>query len=114
MNKLCISRLLKTVIEYMKFMQYKNEDNMNIVIVSGKIISKVDFKFIYHKDKQMKHTSIANCKLQIGDRTKVDVYGYDEIADILYREHLETIWCEGTLEEGMKIKILTITSDYLN
>ncbi len=98
----------------MKFMQYKNEDNMNIVIVSGKIISKVDFKFIYHKDKQGKHTSIANCKLQVDNSTTVDVYGYDEIADVLYRGYLKTAWCEGTLEEGMKIKILTITSDYLN
>jgi len=98
----------------MKFMNYKNEDNMNIVIVSGKIVSEVDFKFIYHKNKQGKHTSIANCKLQVDSNTEMDVYGYDEIADALYREHLETIWCEGTLEEGMKIEILTITSDYLN
>lgn len=81
---------------------------MNIVIICGKIISKIDFKFIYHKDKQEKHTSIAICKLQIDNNTIIEVYGYDEVADTLYRSYLRTIWCEGSMEENMKIKILSI------
>lgn len=81
---------------------------MNIVIICGKIISKIDFKFIYHKDKQEKHTSIANCKLQIDNNTIIEAYGYDEVADTLYRSAGKNIWCEGSIGENMQINISTI------
>ena len=78
---------------------------MNIVIISGKIISNIDFNFIYNKDKKEKYTSIAMCKIQLNNGSIVDIYGYDEIADFLYRNNVKKIWIEGCLDNNMMIEI---------
>lgn len=78
---------------------------MNIVIISGKIISNIDFNFIYNKDKKEKHMSIAMCKIQLDNGSIIDVYGYDEIADLLYRNNVKKIWIEGCLDNKMMIEI---------
>ena len=78
---------------------------MNIVVISGKIVSEIDFNFIYNKDKKEKHMSIAMCKIQLDNGSIVDVYGYDEIADYLYSHDLEYIWFEGKVDSHMMIEI---------
>ena len=81
---------------------------MNIVITSGKIISDIDFNFIYNKDKKEKHISIAMCKIQLNNGSIVDIYGYDEIADFLYRNNVKKIWIEGCLDNNMMIEIIKL------
>lgn len=86
----------------------KSEVFMNIVIISGKIISEIEFNFIYNGNKKEKHTSIAMCKLRLDNGSFVDIYGYDEIADYLYRNKVNCIWIEGKLDNHMMIEIKKI------
>ena len=81
---------------------------MDIVVISGKIISNINFNFIYNKDKKEKYTSIAMCKIQLDNESIVDIYGYDEIADFLYRNNVKKIWIEGCLDNNMMVEIKKI------
>ena len=88
---------------------------MNIVIICGKILSKIDFKFIYDRYKNIKieykekykHTSIAKCKVKLLNNSIVEIYGYDEIADYMHRNFKENqiIALEGKLDSEMKIEV---------
>ena len=78
---------------------------MNIVIVNGEIISEINFNFIYNKYKKENYTSIAMCKLKLENDSIIEIYGYDDIADYLYRENPQSIYLEGELDEHMLIKI---------
>lgn len=82
---------------------------MNIVMLSGKIVSDINFNFIYNKDKKEKYTSIAMCKLQLNNGSIVDAYGYDEIADYLYSHDLKYIWFEGKIDSHMMIEIISFS-----
>lgn len=82
---------------------------MNIVIISGKIVSDINFSFIYNKDKIEKHISIAMCKIQLDNGSIIDVYGYDEVADYLYSHNLEYIWFEGKIDNNMMIEVLKLS-----
>ncbi len=55
---------------------------MNKCILIGKILSDVDFQFLCNK----KHVSIATIKVELCDKTPIDVYGIDLMADHMYRE----------------------------
>ena len=75
---------------------------MNIVIISGEVISNIDFRFIYDRFKRnntnketYSHTSIAKCKMRLINGSIVNVYGYDYYYSIeeLYGAYLE----EGSL-----------------
>ena len=81
---------------------------MNIVMISGKIVSEVDFNFIYNKNKKEKHTSIAMCKLKLDDDSIIDVYGYDEVTDFLYQNSTANVWAEGTIDINMMVEIIEI------
>ena len=81
---------------------------MNIVIISGKIVSEVDFNFIYNKNKKEKHTSIAMCKLKLDNDSIIDVYGYDEVADYLYRNADKYVLIEGILDTNMMVEIVSV------
>lgn len=60
---------------------------MNIVVVSGKVITKIEFKFIYDRyGNKNKHTSVAKCMLKLDNGSIVQIYGYDNIADYMYRK----------------------------
>ena len=83
-------------------------EDMNIVIINGKIVSEVDFNFIYNKNKKEKHTSIAMCKLKLDDDSIIDVYGYDEVADCLYRKTDGYVWIEGILNSNMMVEIVSV------
>ena len=54
---------------------------MNVVFVSGKIISKIEFKFIINS----KNISIATFFMQFGNNI-IKVIAYDEIADYIYKK----------------------------
>ena len=74
--------------------------------ISGKIVSDVNFQFIYNKDKKEGHTSIAICKMQLDNDSIIDIYGYDEIADYLYQnDRAEYICFEGRLDNNMMVEV---------
>ena len=91
---------------------------MNIAIICGKIISKMEFKFIYDRyknneekknknDEIYKHISIARCQLKLSNNSIIEIYGYDNIADYMYRYLKENgnILLKGKLDNNMKINI---------
>ncbi len=91
---------------------------MNMVIICGKIISKMEFKFIYDRyknnkekknknDEIYKHISIARCKIKLSNNSIIEIYGYDNIADYMYRYFKENddILLKGNLDSNMKIKL---------
>ena len=90
---------------------------MNVVVIYGKIVSKIEFKFIYDRYKEKdnikekyKHTSIAKCKIRLENDSIVEVYGYDNIADYMYRymKENEEVLIEGKIDGNMKIEIIII------
>ena len=89
---------------------------MNLVIGYGKIVSEIDFKFIYnrYKDDSFKgkynHTSIAKCKIDLLNSSIVEIYGYDEVADYMYKnlKFGKLILIEGRLNEKIKIEVKRI------
>ena len=55
---------------------------MNLCILSGKIISKVEFKFVINS----KNKSIAYFDMQLSNQNIVRVKSYNEMADYIYRK----------------------------
>ncbi len=81
---------------------------MNIVIISGKIVSTIEFKFIYDRyGKKSKYTSIASCHLKLDNESIIKIYGYDEMADFMYRKlNLEDITiCSGSIDKEGNVAI---------
>ena len=54
---------------------------MNLCILTGKIISEIEFKFIINS----KNTSIAYFGLELSNKSIVRIIGYNEVADYIYR-----------------------------
>ena len=95
---------------------------MNLVIIAGKIIQKIDFKFIYDKYKnkkneveiayqeKYKHTSIASSMIELKNGSIVKIYGYDEVADFMYKNLYEAdlVLIEGKINSNMSILVLEI------
>ena len=81
---------------------------MNLVIIYGKIIENIDFKFIYDRyNNKNKHTSIAKSKLKLMNNSIVEIYGYDEMADYMYRNLKKEMYiiAEGEIDSNMKIRV---------
>lgn len=87
---------------------------MNLVIICGKVISKVEFNFIYDRysvneeildNKKYDHTSLARCKLKLLNGSIVEIYGYDDTADFMYRylKENDNVLLEGKIDSNMKI-----------
>ncbi len=53
---------------------------MNLCFTIGKIVSNVEFNFLYNS----KFTSIAKCKIMLNNKSVIKIFGYDDIADFLY------------------------------
>ncbi len=90
---------------------------MNLVFIKGKIIEKVEFKFIYSKNKT-KNTpiSIVQTKVELDNKSIIDVIGYNEKADWMYRNLTisEVIYIEGELinnkqeNNNLKVQVISI------
>ena len=65
-----------------------------------------------HKEK---HTSIARCRLKLLDGNEVEIYGYDNIADKMFRFYQcgSNILVKGSLDQSMSVNIDRITSQKL-
>lgn len=55
---------------------------MNLCILLGKIVSKIEFKFIVKSKKK----SIACFDMQLSNKSIVRIKSYDEVADYVYRK----------------------------
>ena len=87
---------------------------MNLVIVYGTIITNIDFKFIYDRfciDKgnieKYEHISEATCKLKLLNKSVIEIYGYDNVADFMLRNLNinDSIYLEGRLSNEGKIEV---------
>ena len=92
---------------------------MNLVFIKGKIIEKIEFKFIYSKNKTKNTPNyLAQSKVELDNKSIIDVIGYNEKADWMYRNLTinEVIYIEGKLindkEEYNNFKIQVITIKY--
>ena len=79
---------------------------MNICILQGKIISKIEYKFIINKNNK----SIAYFEMELLDKTIIKVKAYNDLADKCYRRLLtgNEIYIEGILETSGEIEIQEI------
>ena len=77
---------------------------MNLCFIRGKIISDIQFEFMLEKDKY----SIAIMYVELENKAKVRVIGYNEIADKCYQklEKSDNIWIEGYLENLSEVQIV--------
>lgn len=86
---------------------------MNNVFLIGKVISDIEYKFIYDRfknvcyDEKYKHIAIARCYIKLQNSSIIEIYGYDEIADKIYRKLKieDNIFFEGYLDSNGKIEI---------
>ena len=68
---------------------------MNEVFLIGKIIEKVEYKFCLEKRK----TAKARIKLELLDKTKLEVIAYNEIADYCLQnlEYKDKVFINGKI-----------------
>ena len=57
---------------------------MNLCVVIGKILEEVKFEFIYNNNNNGA-ISIASSKIEIANKTQIEVYGLNKKADYMYR-----------------------------
>ncbi len=87
---------------------------MNIVILYGKVVSQIDFKFIYNRyNKKNTYTSIAQCEVMLENNSIITIYGYDDVADFMYRKLNKNvnILIEGAIGNNMMIKVESVLND---
>ena len=76
---------------------------MNLVYISGKIVGHIKFDFMINSI----HNSIARFKLELNNKSIVEVITYDEMADYCYKNlqpQMQLI-VEGRLNSKMDIEI---------
>ena len=79
---------------------------MNICILQGKIISKIEYKFIINS----KNKAIAYFEMELLDKNIINVKAYNDLADKCYRRLMtgNKIYIEGILETSGGIEIQEI------
>lgn len=88
---------------------------MNICFLSGKIISEINFNFVYNNNKHFsyvkfnlditeKNSSIINKKSEI-----IELYAYDYLADYIFSNYAkgQEIIATGRIE-GDRIKLMSL------
>ena len=86
---------------------------MNNVFLIGKVISDTEYKFIYDRfkidknDEKYRHIAIARCHIKLQNNSIIEIYGYDEMADKMYRKLkvVDSIFSYGYLDSNGKIEI---------
>ena len=75
---------------------------MNLVIITGKVISKMEYKFVYEGKKKAK----VSFKLRLENNNITDVFAYDNMADKIYQEvqQNDTINIIGKVHSNMKVE----------
>ena len=75
---------------------------MNICFFMGKIVSDINFKFIINDRKNI---SIAIFEVELNNKSKITVIGYNEIADFCYSrlKKNDNIAFQGYLDREIKV-----------
>ena len=75
---------------------------MNICFFMGKIVSEIDFQFIIN-DRQ--NISIAIFEVELNNKSKITVIGYNEIADFCYSrlKKNDNIAFQGYISSEIKV-----------
>lgn len=83
---------------------------MNICFLIGKIISKIDFKFIINS----KNISIAIFKIELENKSQITVKAYNDLADYCYSKLTkgDIIGIQGYLGNNQEIIIEEIEFNY--
>ena len=79
---------------------------MNLCIISGRIISEIKYNFLYDYKYNV---AIVYFKLKLSNKTQIDVYAFDEMADKIYAE---LKWGDFLLAES-KIRTLRKIRSYV-
>ena len=61
---------------------------INLCFLSGKVINKIDLKFVYNREKRSldkKHISITKIELELQDGQVIQLHAYNEMADYVFR-----------------------------
>ena len=83
-------KIIKIAIKTIKFLE-KEVIVMNLCFLIGKIISEINFKFVLNS----KNISVAYFKVELNNKSIVEVKAYNELAD----------YCYSKLEKGNKVEI---------
>lgn len=77
---------------------------MNFCILNGKITEKIDFRFMYNSKK----ISVAKTKIRLNNDSIINVKGYDEMADWMYRflDIDDSIMITGRINTNMEIEVM--------
>ena len=70
---------------------------MNLVFMYGKIIEDIKFDFMINN----KHVSVARFKVELKNKSIIEVIGYDKVVDFCYQnlKHGMYIFTEGKLTQ---------------
>ena len=70
---------------------------MNICFIKGKIITKPEYKFTFIRNAD----AVIMFEIELENKSKIKVIGYNEIADKCYKEleKEDKIWIEGGISE---------------
>lgn len=81
---------------------------MNLCFVIGKIVSEIEFKFIINS----KNISIAYFKIELLNKSIVQVKAYNELADYCYSKLQKYDICaiQGYINSEMKIEVEKIVN----
>ncbi len=76
---------------------------MNLCFIIGKIVSEIEFKFIINS----KNISIAYFKIELLNKSIVQVKAYNELADYCYSKLQKHDVCaiQGYINSEMKIEV---------
>lgn len=76
---------------------------MNVCFLSGNIIEDVKFKFYIGNKK----CSVAKTKIKLENGSSIEIKGYDEMADWMYKNILENdrVCIQGKLDTKMQVEI---------
>ena len=83
---------------------------MNICFLIGKIISGIEFDFIIKNKKIEKEISIVRFELELLDKNKVYVIGYNKISDYCYQKLKKNnnVFIEGLIDSKGNREIINI------
>lgn len=89
---------------------------LNLCFLSGRVLNKIDLKFIYDSERKSldkKHTSIVIIEIELEDKQIIKLHAYDEMADFVYRyvEKNNMIWIIGKLTNNI-VEICEINNIY--
>ena len=85
---------------------------MNICFLIGKIISEIEFDFIIKNKKIEKEISIVRFELELLDKNKIYVIGYNNISDYCYKKlkKNDNVFIEGLIDSKGNVEIINIVN----